>query len=279
MGAESRYEALFEKIKPLDELTLMDDYMFAAVMSEEENLKPLIERILGIAVGRIEFIEHERTEKEGYVSRGVRLDLYVQDEDGQVFNVEVQTSDKKNLPKRMRYYQSVVDVNILAPGVDYRDLQKSAIIFICNYDPYGFGRFIYSFENRCMEDLGLAFGDESLKVIASTKGESGDASDELKGLLRYLGGAAPMDEYTRQLDRAVSRVKASEERRHEYMVGMIHDMEVRAEGVEQGRWSTILDLASRGIITSEEAAAELGVEIGDVIRMLAEAPAATSPPA
>ena len=29
-------------------------------------------------------------------------------------------------------------------------------------------------------------------------------------------------------------MKASEERRHEYMVGMIHDMEVRAEGVEQG---------------------------------------------
>lgn len=110
----------------------------------------------------------------------------------------------------MRYYQSVIDVNVLAPGVDYRNLRKSAIIFICNYDPFGQRRCLYSFENRCMEDLGLAFGDESLKVIASTKGEMADVGDELGGLLRYLGGAAPADDYTRQLDRAVERVKESE---------------------------------------------------------------------
>ena len=79
-------------------------------------------------------MEPQKTEKEGYQSHGIRLDLYVQDSEGRIFNVEVQTSSKKNLPKRMRYYQSVIDVHLLAPGVDYLSLRKSFVIFICNYD-------------------------------------------------------------------------------------------------------------------------------------------------
>ena len=34
--------------KTLDELTLMDDYMFAAVMENTEFLQPLLELILGV---------------------------------------------------------------------------------------------------------------------------------------------------------------------------------------------------------------------------------------
>ena len=40
--------------------------------------------------------------------------------------------------------------------------------------------------------------------------------------------------YTRQLDKAVNLVKSSEERRHEYMVMKIHEMETRAEGRAEG---------------------------------------------
>ena len=80
------------QVKPLEELTLMDDYMFAAVMSDEENLRPLLERVLGIEVRELRFVEPQSSKKEGYRSRGVRLDLYVVDGEGRVFNVEVQTT-------------------------------------------------------------------------------------------------------------------------------------------------------------------------------------------
>ena len=123
-------------VKPLEELTLMDDYMFGTVMRDTANLKPLLESILNITIVDIDFVEPQKTEKEGYLSHGIRMDLYVKDSHGQIFNVEVQTSDQKNLPKRMRYYQSVIDVDILSPGDDYNDLKQSYVIFICNYDPY-----------------------------------------------------------------------------------------------------------------------------------------------
>ena len=253
------------KIKPLDDLTLMDDYMFGVVMSDPDNLKPLIERILGIRIRTVEFIEAQKSEKEGYASRGVRLDLYVVDDSGRIFNVEVQASSKKNLPKRMRYYQSVIDVNVLSPGVNYCDLRRSAVIFICNYDPFGDGRCVYSFENRCVEDLILAFGDESLKVVANTKGEVEGVDGELAELIRYLDGGEPTGDYTRQLEDAVARVKASEERRHEYMVTMIRDMEIREEGVEQG----IAQGVERERLESiKNVMKSLGVDAGEAMRIL-----------
>ena len=222
------------KIKPFEELTIMDDYMFGVIMREEQNLKPLLEAVLDVKIEKIEFIEPQKTAKEGYLSKGIRLDLYVLDEADQVYNAEVQTTDKKNLPKRMRYYQSVIDINILAPGVDYNKLKKSFVIFICNYDPFGKVRYLYRFENRCVEDLDLAFGDESVKVVLNTMGSVGIIQKELRQIIEYLNRGIVNGAYAEQLDHAVQDIKCIGERRHEYMVMMIREMEIREEGREEG---------------------------------------------
>ena len=65
-------------------------------------------------------------------SKGVRLDVYAKDADGlKVYNIELQASDTKELPERSRYYQGVVDVDLLKSGQRYKDLKTSFIIFIC----------------------------------------------------------------------------------------------------------------------------------------------------
>ncbi len=234
------------RIKTIDELTLMDDYMFAQVMRDTRHLKPFLEFILKIRIARIELIEPQKREKEGFFSKGVRLDLYVTDEAGTVYSVDVQTSDKKNVPKRMRYYQSTIDVHILHPGVDYRELRKTFVIFICNYDPYSKGRVIYTFENICREDPDLAFGDETVKVIVNTKGTVGEISPELREVIQYLDSGAVTGTYSQELAEAVSAVKANEERRLEYMTMAIHEMEIReegrAEGLEEGRIRERIDV-------------------------------------
>jgi len=45
------------RMKDLSELTLMDNYMFGAVMEDPKLIKPLIEVILGMKLVRIEFAE------------------------------------------------------------------------------------------------------------------------------------------------------------------------------------------------------------------------------
>jgi len=213
----------------------MDDYMFAQVMRDTRHLKPLLQFVLQIPIAKIELIEPQKTEKEGYDSKGVRLDLYVTDEQGTVYNVEVQTTSKKHLPKRMRYYQSTIDISILRPGVDYKELRKTFVIFICNYDPFGRNRYVYTFENTCREEPGLLFGDETVKVIVNTRGETGEISEEFKEVIRYLNDGTISGQYSQELDTAVIAVKSNEERRLEYMTLAMHDMEIREEAREEGR--------------------------------------------
>ena len=223
------------RIKSIDELTLMDDYMFAQVMRDTRHLKPLLQFVLQVPIAKIELIEPQKTEKEGYDSKGIRLDLYVTDEQGTVYNVEVQTTSKKHLPKRMRYYQSTIDISILRPGVDYKELRKTFVIFICNYDPFGRNRYVYTFENICREEPDLLFGDETVKVIVNTRGEIGEISEELKEVIRYLNDGTVSGQYSQELDTAVTAVKSNEERRLEYMTLAMHDMEIREEALEEGR--------------------------------------------
>lgn len=261
--------------KTLDELTLMDDYMFSVVMQETRFLKPLLEYILQVKIAKIELAEPQKTEKKGYNSKGVRLDLYVIDENGTINNVEIQTSNKGNLPKRMRYYQSAVDISILNPGEDYNELRKSFIIYICNYDPFSRDRYLYTFENVCREEPGLLFGDETTKVVLNTHGSRGKISAELKEIICYLKDEEVTGEFSKSLNDAVNAVKASEERRREYMILTLRENELRAEGrsegIEEGRkegraegeFIAVWNMAKNGLIPIEKAAEYVGLSVDE----------------
>ena len=204
-------------MKSLDELTIVDDFMFGAVMRNPKLCKTLLELILDVKINRIEYPELQKTLNARYGSKSIRLDVYVEDDEGTVYNVEIQTTRKKNLPLRTRYYQGVIDINILEKGADYKALKRSFVIFICTYDPFGKGRYVYTFENRCREDLSITLGDQTTKIILNTKGTTGEISDELKSLLHFMDGMEPESPYARDLKQAVKEVKADEKWRREFM--------------------------------------------------------------
>ncbi len=54
---------------------------------------------------------------------------------------------------------------MISKGEDYDRLKKSFVIFICTFDPFGKGRHLYTFGNRCNEDVSLVLGDETSKVF------------------------------------------------------------------------------------------------------------------
>ena len=204
--------------KSIETLTIIDDFMFGAVMSDPRLCRPLLELVLGVKIRRIEYPEPQKTIRERRGSKSIRLDVYVEDEAGTVYDVEIQTEQKKGLPKRMRYYQGLIDLHILEKGEDYTGLKKSFVIFICTYDPFGKGRWVYTFENRCREDTGIALDDGAIRIVLNTKGRIGPISDGLKALLRYMDGKAPEGEYVKALDSAVALVRSDEKWRREYMV-------------------------------------------------------------
>ena len=216
--------------KSLEELTITDDFMFGAVMRDPRRCKPLLELILDVRIQHIEYPELQKFISERYDSKSIRLDVYVEDDAGTVYDIEIQTTSKKHLPQRVRYYQGLIDLSILEKGEDYRALRKSYVIFIATYDPFGKGRFVYTFENRCKENLDLPLGDDAVKIVLNTKGFVGEISQGLNALLKYMDGMQPKSDYTRELEKAVEEVRSDEKWRREFMVMIERDRANRRLG-------------------------------------------------
>ena len=100
-------------------------------MSDKEICKEFLEKLLEIE--KINIPENQKTIDLLLQSKGIRLDIYVKDENNTVYNVEMQRGNNRNLPKRLRYYQGNIDLDLITKGEDYRMLPKSYIIFICTF--------------------------------------------------------------------------------------------------------------------------------------------------
>ncbi len=61
--------------KRLQDLTIKDNFMFCAVMSEEENCTRFLEMVLGFPISRID-VSYERNMVYHPEYKGIRLDVY-----------------------------------------------------------------------------------------------------------------------------------------------------------------------------------------------------------
>ena len=52
-----------------------------------------------------------------FFAHGVRLDVYLNDENGTHYDIEMQTTNQKDIEKRIRYYQSTIDREVLGKGI------------------------------------------------------------------------------------------------------------------------------------------------------------------
>ncbi|MCM1283254.1 MAG: Rpn family recombination-promoting nuclease/putative transposase [Muribaculaceae bacterium] len=127
-------------------------------MRNPKFCKPFLERILNLKISHIEYPKSQETIDISADAKSVRLDIYVEDGKDTVYNIEMQTTENRNLPRRARYYQGMIDLNILEKGDSYKNLKRSYVIFVCTFDLFGEGRHIYTFENRCIQNLGVRPG-------------------------------------------------------------------------------------------------------------------------
>ena len=235
------------EIKPYEELELKDDFMFGLIMHDPKYVKPFLEMILKIKIRKVVYPQSQKSIDLSANAKAIRLDVYVEDDQNTVFNLEMQTSDNRNLPKRMRYYQGVIDLNILQKGQDYTKLKKSYVIFICTFDPFGEGRHIYTFCNTCQENTALTLDDDAVKIILSTKGTMDDVSPEMKRILDYIDGKGASDEYTKQLEEAVRSARQNESWRLGYMTLEYEYRQRYEEGLKEGEETGIAKTNERSI--------------------------------
>ena len=206
-------------------MTIQSDFILKKVMSRKRICKHLLEELLQIEIADINYIEAEKTLEPEYTSRGIRLDIIVADDKKTHYNLEMQVKNKKNpqtkafvLPKRSRYYQALLDFDLLQAGQPYDLLPPTFIIFICIFDFFENGNYVYTFKKRCLEDLELELPDKATTMILNTKGTHGEISKDLKSFYDYVNNHIVTTDFTKQIDNEISYLKLDTKVRRQYML-------------------------------------------------------------
>lgn len=237
------------KRKTLQELTIKDNFMFAAVMLDQDNCKGVLERALDIKIDHVK-VQYEKSIVYHPEYKGICLDVYAKDENNTHFNVEMQVISRE-IVKRSRYYHAQIDSELLLAGEDYESLPDSYIIFICDFNPFGLSKYRYTVKQSFVEAADFPYSDGNHTVFLSTRGtNTSEVSRQLVDFLRYVrsGEKTHGDAYVEQISASVNRVKTDRDMRARFMLleEMMRD-ERRA-----GRIEVILSLlAAKGFSSPE----------------------------
>lgn len=263
-------------------LTFSNKIIFGIVMRKPELCRKCLELILNKKIVGIDFPQSEKTLDLSLYAKSIRMDIYCDGEE-EVYNIEMQNYEDEYIPKRGRYYQDLIDMDMIEKGESYSKLKKNVIIFICRYDCFGKGRYMYTFENRCIQEPDLRYGDETQKIILNTKGTQNDVSLALRKFLKYIETGEIQDEYTGDLEREVDKIIKDDEWRDKLMT-LEEEMNYQKEyffekginlgvekgmkqGIEQGTQNTTIDhlrnlMASTGM-SIEQAMDALMISMDD----------------
>ena len=249
-------------LKTYSELTFTDDFMFCKVMTTRLDLcKELLELILGIKIREILLHESQKTIEQTYDGKGVRLDVYVEDDKDTLYDIEMQAVTRKNLPKRSRYYQGMIDLNHIERGDSFDKLKKTFVIFICLSDPFDRNLPIYTFENLCHEDNSLTLGDETYKVFVNAKGTREQLSPEMTAFLDYLSEQKTESDLTTAIQTEVNTALYGGRWEVEYMTLRMKIQEEREEARTEGVLQTMAGLVRDGLIDLATAADRLNMTV------------------
>ena len=230
-----------KKRKTLQDLTIKDNFLFGAVMRVEENCKGFLEMVLGFPIARV-VVSKEKSIIYHPEYKGVRLDIYAEDENQTHYNVEMQVRKKKSLGKRSRYYHSQMVMEYLESGEDYETIPDTFVIFVCDFDPFGQGLYCYTFRNECQEDKSVRMEDGSNTIFLNTRGRN--ETEVPEGLVRFLKFVTAdleesegdfQDELVRQFQETIRRIKTDRQMGERYMIFEEMLKEEKQEGRLEGR--------------------------------------------
>ena len=205
------------------DLTIRDAFMFAAVMSDSEICRRVLELALGIPISEVH-IQTEKTMSYHSEYHGVRLDVYAADVNRTRFNVEMQVTLQKFLSKRSRYYHDQIDMDALLTGNSYEDLPDTYVIFICDFDPFGDGLYRYSTGTYC-EETGNRINDGVKTIYLNAHGKNRkDIPEELLEFLDYVKNTgrrkeiSTADPFVRHLQNTIDTIKQDRSMEERYML-------------------------------------------------------------
>ena len=225
--------------KDYEELSITDDFMFGKVMEDKELCREMLECLLEQPVGKLEEVQTERELQYTADGKPIRMDVYSRDNE-KVYDAEMQNLNHRRLEelelsKRSRFYQAMMDADLLRKGNTYRKLPESRVLFLCTFDPFGEGLAKYTFKNRCEENANLQLKDGTEKIFFNCTCRLEDIPEKLKALYDYIATGKAESKLTEKLEEAVERARRNQKWRSEYMKELLHEEDIKEEALAQGR--------------------------------------------
>lgn len=232
--------------RTLKDLNLMDKFLFDEAMEDKDNMKTLLDIVLGQDTHLKYPPQTEKEFRNSKENRQIRLDVYAIDEDDVVYDTEPQKQNTKNLPKRSRLYQGLIDSNLLSPGsIDFNALNTVIIIMIMPFDLFGYELYQYTFRMKCEEISELELEDGATRIFLNSHGKHPEfVNPELIELLEYMEKSTDTvakkceSKRIHQMHERITKLKSSKEMEIKYMQKWeekeIERQEAYAEGERVG---------------------------------------------
>ena len=225
--------------KSYEELEFKDDFMFGKVMEDLDLCRDVLESLLDRSVGELTELQTQKEFRFTSDGKPIRLDVFNRDSYGRVYDTEMQNLGHKSisaheLAKRSRFYQGSIDIDFMNKGNHYKTLPESIILFICTFDPYGYGLCQYTFSEKCSE-MDLELNDGTSKIYYNTTYKGADIPKKLKELYSYIETGKPTGDLSTRIESAVEKGRRNEVWRTEFMKEWALLLDAKEEGREEGR--------------------------------------------
>ena len=249
--------------KKLQDLNLMDRFLFSELIESAEAYKIILEIILEKEINFKGEPVAENEKRKELLGKIARLDVCAIGDDNRVYNAEVQKENENNMHKRMRYYGALMTSKLLPEGtIDYNRLSDLCMIVIAGFDMGREGRYRYTVRRMYEGYPDKEVYDGEVILYLNTKGkDTAGVSNELIAMLEYFeettDDKALSSGYERiiRLNEIVSSIKANDEIGVKYMNAYeerMHDIqEAREQGEAQGEASKALEMAKAMKVDNE----------------------------
>lgn len=248
-----------ENLKMLAGFCLLDDDFMTIVF--DRNIEAT-ELVLNIILERSDMKVLEVVAQREYKSpitggRSIELDIYAQDAEGKIYNIEVQRADSGADVHRARFHSSMLDARMLRAKQKFKEIDDSYVIFITENDCIGYGLSMYHIE-RTIQETGTAFNDGS--HIIYVNGSYKDDNDPVGRLMHDFRCTNAIDMFYEELRKPVKHFKETEGGRSQMCKAM--EERIDRERVDERR--EVLYKAIKNLMQSMKLSAEQAMEAMDI---------------
>lgn len=259
-------------MKPLQDMNLTDNFLMNVLTTSEEYGQEAMQYILGCILGReigeLKVIPQRILPATDEISHGVRLDVYLDENGGEIIDVEPDQNHRKEdiaaLPRRTRFYHAKIDAASLSKGSTYDKPRNVIVIFITTYDPFGLDRVVYTMETHCNEEPSLPYYDGRKTIYLYVNGKKGNPSKELLQLLHYMVDSRSENAETeklQRLDEIVTSLKQDGKVGYTYMKSWEQEARLREECIVEGEAKGLIKMAQEFGLSETEILTRLQNEL------------------